>query len=357
MFFERNRDRLADFVRISQAVGSRPDYIQGSGGNTSVKLQDGKMAIKASGFCLSDIRLKRAYSVVDSAAIRDFFLNSEPEEFENTEAAGSAKVRESVLPIEGLEQLRPSVETGFHSILKTYVLHTHSVYANLAACAVNCREIAQRAFADADYTWGMVPYFDPGANLTYAIRDEIRNVKAQKRKVPSVILMQNHGIVVHDDNRERCLHIHTDANMRLAEQFGVSCDSFPEIKVLEAEPGVYQASVPYLTQEILASGNVEKLLQEQVLYPDQMVFLADTFFMDRDTVEEGQCVAYSNSGKVLMRMDRKKAQTLTETLTAVMFIISHIQKAGYPLSTMGDTAKHFIANWESEKYRKTLMGR
>ena len=49
-FFSENQQALKDFVRMSQAVGARADYVQGGGGNTSVKFLDGKMAIKASGF-------------------------------------------------------------------------------------------------------------------------------------------------------------------------------------------------------------------------------------------------------------------------------------------------------------------
>ena len=101
----------------------------------------------------------------------------------------------------------------------------------------------------------------------------------------------------------------------------------------------------------------EQFLLEQPLYPDQMVFLIGTFSMNKDVVEEGQCVANSKTGKVLMRMDAKKAQVLAETLTAVLFVISHIKAAGHPLSTMGEAAKNFIANWESEKYRKSLAGK
>ena len=58
-----------------------------------------------------------------------------------------------------------------------------------------------------------------------------------------------------------------------------------------------------------------------------------------------------------MKMPEKKAQTLTETLTAVFFIMDNIQKNGYTLATMGEAAKNFIANWESEKYRKSLAGK
>ena len=357
MFFEENAKLLEAFAKVSGIAGARADYVQGGGGNTSVKLGGGLMAIKASGFCLSDITPNSAYAVLDGAAIRDFYLTSEPAQFENVETAGSNKAKESVKTIEGLQQLRPSVEAGFHSILKTFVVHTHSVYANLAACAVNCKEICTAAFEGADYSWGMVPYVDPGANLTFAIRDEMKRVEAETGKKPGIIIMQNHGIIAHDDDPDVVLQLHADANERLAKAFGITGDSFPKVSIKEIEPGLYEADTPYLTEALKGGAYTEQFLLEQPLYPDQMVFLIGTFGMDKAEVEEGQCVANSDSGKVLMRMDSKKAQVLAETLTAVVFVISHIKAAGHPLSTMGEKAKSFIANWESEKYRKSLAGK
>lgn len=356
MFFEEHAERLQNFARLSQTAGARADYVQGGGGNTSVKLEGGLMAIKASGFCLKDITPQGGYAVLDGAKVREFYLSSEPAQFADAEKEGSAVVKSHTLQIEGLDALRPSVEAGFHSILKTYVLHTHAVYANLACCAKNCREIAEKAFAGADYTWGMVAYTDPGANLTFAIRDEMTRVARETGRTPSVILMVNHGIIAHDDDPDRALAIHADANARLAVQFGLSGDSFPQVTIETREDGLYAATTPYL-KEAMASGRfTEKSLLEEPLYPDQQVFLTGTFSMDRDTVEDGQCVANSRTGEVLMRMDEKKARVMAETLTAVTFIIDHIKAQGFEVSTMGEAAKHFIANWESEKYRKSLAG-
>ena len=357
MFFEENAKLLEAFAKVSGIAGARADYVQGGGGNTSVKLGGGLMAIKASGFCLSDITPNSAYAVLDGAAVREFYLTSEPEQFENVETAGSNKAKESVKVIDGLQQLRPSVEAGFHSILKTFVVHTHSVYANLAACSVNCKDICAAAFEGADYSWGMVPYVDPGANLTFAIRNEMKRVEKETGKVPGIIIMQNHGIIAHDDDPEVVLQLHADANERLAKAFGITGNAFPKVSIKEIEPGLYEADTPYLTEALAGGAYTEQFLLEQPLYPDQMVFLIGTFSMDKPEVEEGQCVAYSDSGKVLMRMDAKKAQVLAETLTAVVFVINHIKATGHPLSTMGEKAKNFIANWESEKYRKSLAGK
>ena len=357
MFFKQNETRLAQFSRISKSAGARADYVQGGGGNTSVKLDGGLMAIKASGFCLSDIEPDKAYAVLDGAAVRDFYLNNQPEQFENVETAGSAKAKESVKTIDGLAQLRPSVEAGFHSILKTFVVHTHSVYANLAACATNCEQICKAAFEGTDYSWGMVPYVDPGANLTFAIRNELARVEKETGKVPAIIIMQNHGIIAHDDDPDRCLALHADANERIAKHFGIRADSFPQVAIRQTQEGIYEVDTPYLTNALASGRYTQQFLLEQPLYPDQMVFLIGTFAMDKDTVADGECVADSKTGRVIMRMDGKKAKVLAETLTAVVFVISHIEAAGYPLSTMGEAAKSFIANWESEKYRKSLAGK
>ena len=357
MFSEKNEARLQAFARMSQTAGKRADYVQGGGGNTSVKLADGLMAIKASGFCLSDITPDSAYAVLDYEALREFYFGREPAQLEDVEKTGAAVTKANVVPVEGMELLRPSVEAGFHSILKTFVLHTHSVYGNLAACSVQCREIAAKAFADADYGWGWVPYTDPGANLTFAIRDELRRAEAETGKTPAVILMQNHGIIVHDDDAERCLQIHADANARLAKAFGLTGDSFPEVCIRKKAEGIWEADTPELRAALTAGRLDYRTLLEQPLYPDQMVFLIGTLFEKKTAPESGEaCIDFAD-GTLVLNMNEKKALVIAQTLMAVAFITEHIEASGYTLSTMGEAAKSFIANWESEKYRKSLAGK
>ncbi|MCL2084901.1 MAG: class II aldolase/adducin family protein, partial [Oscillospiraceae bacterium] len=102
---------LKEFARMSQTAGSREDYVQGGGGNTSVKLGDGLMAIKASGYRLRQVTETDGFAVVETETLRD------------------------VTEERGYRPLRPSVETGVHALLGAFVLHTHPVYANLALCS------------------------------------------------------------------------------------------------------------------------------------------------------------------------------------------------------------------------------
>ncbi|MFI3312548.1 MAG: class II aldolase/adducin family protein [Eubacteriales bacterium] len=357
MFFEENKQRLEDFSRMSQTAGARADYVQGGGGNTSVKLADGLMAIKASGFCLGDIRPDKAYAVLNYEDLRTFYRSNTPESLGDVEAEGSACTKASTKTIEGLAQLRPSVEAGFHSVLKTFVLHTHSVYANLAACSTACEEIAAKALAGADYTYAVVPYVNPGAMLTFTIQAAVAKVETETGKAPSVILMQNHGIIAHDDDADVCMAIHADANARLAHYFHLSANEFPHIHLRPLAAGIYGVHCPYLRSKLRNCCYSGASFVETPLYPDQMVFLIDAFYLDKDSIEEGQCVASTKTGEMLLQMDGKKALTVAETVTAVLFIQDTIEKNGYTIATMGDAAKDFIANWESEKYRKSLAAK
>ena len=354
MCYETDQQRMEAFIQLSHIGGSRADYVQGGGGNTSVKLNNGQMAIKASGFCLKDIEKNTGFAVLDGKALRKFYLENEPENFEDCEAAGAQCTKDNIQVMEGVPQLRPSVEAGFHSILKTYVLHTHSVFANLAACAVGGREIAEKALRDTPYSWGWVDYQDPGARLAFAIRDELDRVEKETGRVPSVIIMQNHGIIVHDDDAVSCLAIHADANVRLAAFFGLSENAFPPVSIQELAGGVYRATTPYLQEKLKNCAYTQDQLLYAPLYPDQMVFLVGTYFQDQDEIEAGQAVSNTANGELLLRMSKQKALALTEVLTAVFYIMEQVQNRGYEVSTMDDAARNFIANWESEKYRKSL---
>ena len=357
MLLDLHSEELSSFVRLSRAVGRRADYVQGGGGNTSVKLDDCCMAIKASGFRLSDITNQHAYAVLNYKKLQEFYEKFSPDAFENPEKAGTEQAAACTLQIDELESLRPSVEAGFHAILKRFVVHTHSVYVNLAACSTACREIVAQALWDTNYSWCVVPYVNPGANLTFAIQQEMERVRERTGKEPAVLILQNHGLVVHGDTADFCLAVQADVNGRIARFFGLDGNDFPDVKVRELAGGLYAADTPYLREQLQNSVYTQQELMSQPLYPDQMVFLVDTFQMDGMGIPRGQCVASTKTGEMILNMEESKALALTQTLTAVFFVMQHIRMAGYQVSFLGAQEKHFIANWESEAYRKSMAGK
>lgn len=348
LFFEQNEAALEEFTRVSNAIGARSDYVQGGGGNTSVKLDGGRMAIKASGYRLCDITPKTAYAVLDYETLRAFYESHETAGLEDVEKAGAAQAKAVTQEIEGLAALRPSVEAGFHSLLSRYVAHSHSVYANLVACAKDAKKLLSQALEGADYAFGFVPYVDPGARLTFSIRDELSRVRRETGRTPAVILMENHGLIAHHDDPDEVLRIHADANERFARFFGLTGESFPKVKISVQPDGSFASATPFVTETLKTKDYSDEFLLTEPLYPDQMVFftgtLGDTARIDRST------------GRVQYKMGESAALTMEETLCAVLFILETLKARGFAVSTMGEQAKRFIANWESEKYRKSLAG-
>ena len=344
---------LEAFARMSKQVGDRADYVQGGGGNTSVKTEDGMMAIKASGFRLSDITPENAYALIDYRELAAFYNESDPAALEDVEKAGSEKAKSLIRTLPELPALRPSVEAGFHSILDRFVLHSHSVYCNLAACAAECDEILAAAFADAPYSYAVVPYTDPGAKLTFIIRDAVRETQEKTGKRPAVIVMKNHGLIAHSDDADEALKLHEDANQRIAAYFGVSMSEFPQPRV-KAEGENLVSATAYLQERFSTGRYTAEQLLDNPLYPDQMVFFKGTLLPSGEALRDNSCKLDPGTGLVTYRMKESQAQVLEETLCAVVFIHELLEKKGLHIQYMGQDARSFIDNWESEKYRKSL---
>ena len=108
-------------------------------------------------------------------------------------------------------------------------------------------------------------------------------------------------------------------------------------------------------KERLASGRFgEEELLKNPLYPDQMVFFADTLFLTDEAPAPGKA-SLKSDGTVEYNMDAGKAVVIEETLAAIVYIIDGIEAKGFTVSTMSGAAQQFISGWESEKYRKSLV--
>ena len=176
------KQSILDLINISTYAGDRVDYTQGGGGNTSVKCDNGLMLIKASGFRLIDITENTGFVAVDCQKIKDYYSSVDLSVQKDYEKESAEVSKGSVVALEGLPVLRPSVEVGFHAILKKYVVHTHSVYANLITCAVKGESLAEKIFEGADYGYIFLPYINPGFTLTLKMKDAIKSYQEKTGK-------------------------------------------------------------------------------------------------------------------------------------------------------------------------------
>lgn len=349
--------RLKELEAISQYAGKRIDYVQGGGGNTSVKLNEEFMAVKASGYKLSQVTENDGYVVVNYKNIVQYYDKVDLTSGVDYEKDSSEFVRNNIIDLEKItgvstpKKLRPSVEAGFHSILDRYVIHTHSVYANILCCSEEGSEIAEKIFKDEDFAFIMLPYINPGFSLTLKIKEGIAEFAEKNGRRPEAIFMQNHGLIVHSDDFEKCIGIHDRINNIIRDYLGIKED-YPNISVEKVDENIFASKTKYLFDYFTNNAVDEEFFDRNVLYPDQLVYLNDgIYFGDGD----GRISINTSTGKILYKTNYNEAVTIEETLLAYLYVIDWIQRSGLKLKTMTPEQIYFIKNWEGEKYRKSLM--
>lgn len=347
---EKYLNELSGFEVISQAAGNRIDYVQGGGGNTSVKLDGELMAVKASGFKLKQINPSDGYVVVNYKNIRDYYRTVDTSRDVDLEKEGSEFVKQNIVRFEELKDLRPSVEAGFHSILLKYVIHTHSVYANILCCSEDNRELISKIFADKSYACSWVKYINPGFELTVEIQNSIDKCKSETGKFPQVIFMENHGLIVTADDPSECVKLHDEVNETIKDALKIT-KAFPKLILENTGENKFESKTVEMLEMIKKNKIDKAFLTDIMLYPDQLVYLNGNI-TGGDGVDK--LIIDTTEGKVNYNTAFSEAETIEETLLGYVYVINQVKAAGLKIQSMSAEGVSFINNWESEKYRKSL---
>jgi len=191
-FIKNYNSGYEEFATCSEKIGKDLTYCQNGGGNISIKLNDEFMFIKASGYNMKDVRCVKGYSLVnykyiisnlnDNSIINDDTLND-------------------VIRGGMISDKTPSMETGFHVLLKKYVIHTHPIYLTTLLCLENAKEIIDLLYKDYDYEY--VEYINPGFSLYKSINDN---------EMKNIYFLENHGLIVTDDNLDVLMGVFYELN-------------------------------------------------------------------------------------------------------------------------------------------------
>ncbi len=192
-----NPDILKELVAMSQYLGdiSKGYAILGEG-NTSARIDEDSLYIKASGTCLGTMKATDFLPVSISRVTRIL------EAKDATDADVKEVLRASLL--DPGETRMPSVETMMHALLYAYpeyrfIGHTHPVATNGLLCSMNAETaLSGRLCPDHIVVMGratvFVPYVDPGLVLAREVRDRVRSYIERENELPKAIALQNHGL-------------------------------------------------------------------------------------------------------------------------------------------------------------------
>ena len=182
---------MKDFIKISKYAGMREDLVQGAGGNSSVKISDDSMYIKASGYALSDIKQDYGYATINQCIIKNAFLNTDLDSLKDEEA-------NQLLQQAHIRGDRPSIETFLHSLSYKYTLHTHPVVVNALCCRKDAKNVLKTLFRDSL----VISYKTPGIELAKAYFNEFNSKLTHNPPKVSVVFFLNHGLMVSADSSD-----------------------------------------------------------------------------------------------------------------------------------------------------------
>jgi rhamnose utilization protein RhaD (predicted bifunctional aldolase and dehydrogenase) len=386
---------LADLIRISNATGVDPALVQGGGGNTSVKTEDGQyMYIKASGTALKDmnvkegwrrLRLDLARSVVqdDSLAKMDP-QHREPEVVNRLLFACDDEIK---------TEARPSVEAHLHAWLDKCVIHLHPSAAGAYHNAKNGRAKLEKLFKDENPPLLWVPYTDPGYMLARRIARLVEHYQDRFGKNPAILFLHKHGLFITAKSADAALQLVRRVLKRCNDPLRqlktgiaklVDAETIDDAKLCieraYAEATGERTLIWYYQNDSIADfmrqRDAKKMLSGS-LTPDELVYAngpAMWVEMPRSK-KDLQLTCRSIAKRLKRQIERggkpsaaflvrdvglfvagteKIAPTVRDIVLYSIFIRTNARRLGGIL-TLNKRQEQFINNWESEAFRKKLV--
>lgn len=353
---------INDLVEISKYAGERLDLVQAAGGNSSVKLDNGEMLIKASGFLLSDVNTQDGYSRVFTKPVAEIVKNREIINSANKrqrEALTAQFLKEATID----KKNRPSIETLLHSLLKKYTLHTHSIVVNMIVVQKKWIEILNSIFKEEKIAY--VEYETPGIELAIALDKELQKFD----KIPNIIILQNHGLIVTSDEKDE-IKILTEYVLEKIENYlKIDMGSYKLTNSISSLFNIVSddGNISYLCEDKFLNEQLqknEKLFLKTPFCPDTFVYcgffpvkiesISDTKSLEDYKIKNHECpkVIIYDSKLFFRASTLKKAKEIEEVFKFHIMVLAQNQDNNLNFLELDELA--YLSNWEAEKYRQKL---
>lgn len=348
-------DYWADFIRISQYAGLRPDLIQAGGGNSSVKISEDEMLIKSSGVQLAELTSSNC-SRVNHKIIAEYFKSNHREDI-------SDSVETKLIDEAYLGGGRPSIETFLHSITDKFTLHTHPTVINVLTSRKSGMKILKNIFPESI----LIDYAKPGVQLAKKYFETYIAEQNREHPVYNTIFLKNHGLIVSAKSADEVISITESILYSVEKYLSVDYSSYHDITNLNQ----------YFTS-IFQTGTICKVDDKEVI---------DTFLEQGEKIWDYQfcpdCIVYCGKKPLVLSIGNEKDQIINfEKKYGIPTIIQYkgnlyiyspnIRKAkeiqsvltfsanvfrmnrGYDVDLLTEAEQDRLLNWDSEKYRQSI---
>ncbi len=341
---EFDLQRARELSYISKLTGQDERLVQAGGGNTSVKLDDRFMLVKASGCQLTDVTEQSGYAVVDYGKIVDIFSRGEVENAREQEILSETLVQGG----------RPSIETFLHSVTHRYTMHSHPLGVTMYAAREGGMDALQRLFPQAV----IIGYATPGIRLAKKYYAAVQD-KPDKR----LMFLKNHGMVVSADTLEEAVRLQQEVVKRVDSSLGLDTAAVEIGQRLfaalqEVQPGLiaYRVNSPAAAKAAAKAHGA----WGHAYSPDCVVYCGSRIaVLEQVNAQElhSHCAQYGMVKAVLAEgylfavAENVKA---ARDIACMLDFTAQIWLSGGNLLELEDEERNFLLNWDAEKYRAAM---
>lgn len=249
----RRESEVASLRDLSARVGSDPLLVQASNGNTSIKL-DGILWIKASGKCLAQATQEEMLVPLELAAVKESIRTG----------------AETVSRYARKDELRPSIETAMHALLRhRVVIHVHSINAIAWAIRLDGPDQLKERLAGLHWRW--IPYAASGIPLAREIEKAVADAPET-----DVLMLGNHGLVVCGKDCCAAEKLLSEVERRLAITPRRCPKPDATVLAMIARFSKWQYPDDDSLHALGTDAVSRKILRSGILYPCQAIFLGQT---------------------------------------------------------------------------------
>ncbi len=378
---------LKQLIGISRIVGTDPALVSGASGNTSVKTDDGRFIyIKASGTPLKDMTSRKGYRKLQLDRAIDIIADTSLLKLDiNIVQPLIARRLLKVCDDKFANTSLPSIELPLHTCLDKYVIHLHPVAVNAYTCSRNGKAKLQKLFEDLTLPALWITYADPGFNFGQKIAISVASYKKRFEKLPQIVFMQNHGLIVSENTEKKVLSLSrkvirtcSRGLMKFKKRKPPAIDkkiisiAKKNIRAAILQTTYRNVPVQYFSEPEVFSfmrlQNPKRLLAPGSLTPDEQIYVnGPPVFLrsaQQDNIENDikswikkwntKPLAFILDGiGLFVAASPKRASTISNVVKNSLFIRQNAARIG-PISTLNADQRHFIDMSETDSVKRVL---
>lgn len=380
---------LMELIRISNAVGKDSTLVQGGGGNTSVKTDDGNyMYIKASGTPLKDMDQRNGWRRLQLDTVLSILKDKSIAQLDTHIREAEVVNRLRLACVDQVtSNARPSVEAHLHAFLDKCVIHLHPDAVGSFLNTKDGKARLEKLFKDEKLPPLWVPYTDPGLTLAKKIAKFVGDYQKQYGRKPKILFHQKHGLFVTSKSANSALQLvrkvinrcNTGLKQFKVEKIQPVSDHVVTNTKLCIRNAFFKATgectmVSHFYDSRIAAflrkKDAPKMLLAGVLTPDELVY-ANGPAMWVDKCDSGKIAdrlrALLNKGEkpsvaflvkgagLFVAASEKVASAVREVVASSFFIRTNANSLG-GIASLNKAERNFINRWEAEAFRKSVAG-